>query len=318
MSQSQPHMTAADRQRHLDRLNATYCTFNQEPRESELLLADGGHPLGEDFRVLLAAWRSLKYACNSSSRIVHFRDDGEQSEMSMPDLNVVIGHHAVARLPDALRERHYRDFADAPSLYPGEDHEGYLAYLRRCVALKFPESCEPTLSLDLTVRTRNVRLASDVMVATEGRFIPSRDQTDGALVVRAFLSSKNGNVLRQAKAVLAAIHRRMGRWMPAARTAADEAADRMPLELPQKAFTLGGVRRVTVNDHHVMVPLIPLGGDGSVLRDTINDLLALVRDGYPWAPVRRWMCSSDGKARFVTAETLQALDREFGGAPATK
>lgn len=62
------------------------------------------------------------------------------------------------------------------------------------------------------------------------------------------------------------------------------------LTLAEKPFMYAKVKRVTVTEEAVLVPLIPITLEvNDVQLNAANDLIQLVKQGYPWEKVDDWL-----------------------------
>jgi hypothetical protein len=273
-----------------------YAKESQEDR----LMADAGHPFAEDYRVLLADWLSLRWLTDSTTKVVAFKDYSNRATWERPGLDVTFD-------PTGQLERFWH-------AYPGTAPDLHREYIAACIAAGWPQECEPTLDCgSLCVHTEDYRLAAALLVAAKGHVHIKREKVgrydEGPQVecweVRAY--KWDGILGGEMLATLRAVRRFMCRHVPAPVTEADAAADAVPLGLAAKRFTIANVRTLTVTDHEVKVPLVPVSGAGDALmRETLDGLLDLCEQGYPWSPdVRRWA------SNWLTPRGRNSLDRRF-------
>lgn len=282
------------REQELARLHGLYCDYNQDGRDDVGYMAENRHPFAGDYRRLRAEFDRLRYACNSSARLIAYKDASEQAQYWAPELKVTWDP---------------KEFKGFFHVYPAMG-EKWTEYLRAAAKAGWPAAVEPGLDAGrIIVQSKNAKLIGELYGILDGKVTTERK--DGVHEIDAYPASA-----KKTLAALRAMRKGMKRWVLPVRTAADEARDRKELPLSEKKFRLANVDRVTVDERSVLVPLVPIGQPEKAL-GIANDLVALCRQGFPYPEVRRWMAGPEGSGpRFVDPRTLRRLDKAFNYAAA--
>jgi hypothetical protein len=107
-------VTKKDRTARLQEAHRVHFNYNQAEPGDCRLMAELGHPHAADYRRLRAEFDTLKYACNSNTRFVAFRDDDNNVAVDAPDLS-------LTWYPKGIEGFYH--------VYPA--HAGWEAYIRR-------------------------------------------------------------------------------------------------------------------------------------------------------------------------------------------
>ncbi len=277
-------MKKSERQAYLERVHVSYCDYNQKPNRSDQFMADNAHPFADDYRRLRAAFDRLRYACNSSARIVAFKDNENSVDSWAPGLE-------VAWNPTGSLSRY--------AVYPA--HPGWMDYLQAAAREGWPEGCDPKLdSGQLLVTTTDARLVGRLFVAAGGFVV---EQQKG--VWKARIRTKTAAPMLEC---LRVVERQWRRWTPPARDARQDAEDAAPLPVAQRPFRFSNVDQVTMTDRVLLVPLITADARGALKgRQIATDLVNLCRsEEYPYfGAVRDWLVG------VLAAGDIKKLDREF-------
>lgn len=263
----------------LEKLNAKHCTYDHDMGDFESVIVGRNGPHALEFSVLWAFFSKLRFACNTGARLISYSGDGEQAEYWKPSI----------RLPDRAPRSYDRRVEwlekQADAGWPNVD--GYRL---------------DTGTLYVTTRSTEV-IGRLISLLDDVKEFPSRPETRYD-APRFSLRTSSPQAMSD---MLQAIRRMHRKWLLPERSLADTLADLAPLELSDKDVVCGAVDRVTVTDHSVIIPLIPLNADTEqIVRSSAESLLSLVEDGLPYAKVRDWL------SQFILPSAVKQLDKKYG------
>ena len=263
----------------LEDAHRMYCDYNQKERSDCALMASLGHPKTKLYRSFREFFDGLKYAANSSARFFSYIDSHNSSEYWAPELSLTWRPTGQA----------FRGFVD---VYPA--HDDWDRYIKTAASAGWPEGCEP----QLRTGTWNVTTTSEELMQALCDLCSKEKRANRPNVRRAasddvaywdITLGQQGMTLsfhRKVQKLLRQYHK--GYILPK-RKPEDTASDTAALPLQQKTFFLGNVKRLTVTDRQVLVPLIPIGTDTRLLEETVNGLVGLLRKGFPFAQAESWL-----------------------------
>lgn len=250
-----------------------YRHYNQRERSDHHLMAVLGHPRAGGYREARRFFDRLKYACNASARLFTYSGDGECASFWAPELD--LSWHPEGPL------------ARFGHVYPASGV--WDEYIAAAAAAKW-KGALPTYTRaygSWHVRTTNPGLeqALKALLRTGGAH-----GTEPTSHTRYF--SITPTSLKQHRQVVALLREHHGEHVLPARTAADREADAKPTPLADKPLMLANVPEVKVTDHHVLVPLAPLGEKGpAVALPAVQRIAELLREGWGWAHACSWLKS---------------------------
>lgn len=258
-----------------------YAHFGQTERADFALMAQLGHPFAKDYRKFRAFFDSLRYASNHRDRYFSFAHLEEHSSFHAPALD--LSWTPLEPL------RHFGH------IYPAR--EDWEAYIREASRVNW-KGAEPGLDTGhwhVTTRSQDLLSALRALANTTTR---CRSAESGATIAQ--VQCKTWKAHRQVERLLREPHRH---FVLSKRKPEDTALDAQPTPLARKPFTLGNVKQLTVTDHHVLVPLLPVGPAGQTLAlSVVQDLERLFEQGYPLSNAKPWL------AETLTATALRELE----------
>lgn len=263
--------TTFDKQEYLQTLHARYAHYNQQEPQWSRWMAEHGHPYARQYCRLRLLFDGLRYACNSRTRFVAFRNRENYVSYSAPELTV--------------HNPHQTDWQCEFRGYPVD--RNYPEFLQAVANHHWPAECLPRLhcgSFDITTQNKQFIVAA-------GKLLGVVPQACEARTWRLdYWGVSPGSMSRTLKLWRLVRHYTAADWLPA-RTPDDDEVDEAPLPLAYKHFVVSQGDDVVVTDHCVIVPRIKLGPAGQdQVNRAIQRLISLCHDGYPWqGAVRDWM-----------------------------
>jgi len=264
-----------------------------------------GHPNAKQYEALLARFRGLKYASGYDARYVAYQDDQNFVHYGAPGLDLSWGRH--------YSEEWDKLFGKFYGVCPAD--KGFADYIHAVAEAGWPKAAEPALKAGTfhISTTKYLRLIADALVICKGRELPEpyRGERKGEPTLFVFYGLRFCT-FEQIVAMFKAVERRMGRWVLPPRTSDDDEVDEAPLPLKYKRFRLAGVKKVTVSDHAVLIPLIPLTSEGNaIIAEAIDDLVRLCEEGYPWKGECRDWVAKWLETTLRGKKWLRSLDKQF-------
>lgn len=260
----------------LAKLNSNYCNYNQTERADQVRLASGGHPAAAVYLKMRAFFDRLKYACNSSTRLVAAAtgEDGtfsQRVEFLAPNLTLPRGiggevngvyfgvlYPAHARWPEYIEAHVAAGFPGVPSKIDGGKF--------RILSATRADGAEIYAAL-LRLQEQHPCLEVDLLVS------------DGVSV-----GFRHNPTIEAFDAVVCLLKKRHSdSWLPE-RSGDDNARDHGELPMAQRRIMLGNVEWVTDNGRIILIPLIRVGEGGQTNAEVIlQGLTEKLEQGLPFA-----------------------------------
>lgn len=294
---ARPPATSAWRELDAERLaqlqahHALYRDWNQKARLDDAMMAARGHPDAPAYRRLRAFFDRLRFANNASARFYTWIGEHEYAAYWAPRLS-------LSWYPTGL--------PDYCHVYPA--HDRWHDYIDAAAAADWPPGVAPGLvggqwtiaTCRPALRDALADFAAEQETAT-CTLDKAADDVIATVRLRQDALALHARVLR-----LLRQHQRDG-ILPR-RQACDDAADTCSLPLAEKRCMLGNVKQVTINDRHVLIPLVPPGlAAGDTILQAVRDLIALVEEGLPFEQASDWLRT------VLKADAYGALQRRHGG-----
>ncbi|MBC8737335.1 hypothetical protein F6X40_11025 [Paraburkholderia sp. UCT31] len=272
----------------LQEAHTRYCSFNQTERSDTEFMASNGHPFAKQYQKLRAFFDGLRYACNAGARVFSYKGEHEYAEYWKPELEVT-----------GKPEGELRRFGH---VYPA--HELWNEYLAAAKELGWKDAGPRLRGGSWVIRTQSPALRDRLLEACAERKPNVRYDTGRGVNVIAVDIYDPSPALHQA--IVAALKEHHKGFVLPKRKAEHSQEDQAPLPLAEKQFALGNVKEVTVTDRQVLVPLVPLGQGDAIVQSTANQLLDLVKAGFPFSQVREWL------KKFLTADSFAHVENCYG------
>lgn len=276
-----------------------YRHYNQHERADHHLMAALGHPHAGGYREARRFFDRLKYACNASARLFTYRADSECATFWAPELD-------LSWRPEGPLSRFGH-------IYPASN--AWDEYIAAAAAAKWKGAMPKHTHAYGTWHIHTV--SDELRQALKGMLRTGGARGDEPTSYARYFSIQPTS-LKQHRQLVALLRQHQGEYVLPARTAADKAADTQAVALADKPLMLAKVPEVKVTDHHVLVPLVPLGEKGpAVALPAAQRIVELLREGWSWAQACPWLKSQLQPGAFAAlAATFQPAAAAPSASPA--
>lgn len=286
------------RDKVVERAHDSYFNYNQSRHSTSERFARAGHPFASAYDAIAKLYFSMKYCNNSGTRVVAYANVGGAIEQSAAEA-VSISRPEICESWNVDREIDGTYFGH---VYPASAQ--WDDFVEATIASGFKHSNAHMNPNFISVESNRDYVRRDFVELADAfpclRF-SSRDSRHFSIELKEKPSVK------AIQAVMQLVKKHFKPYLlPKGTTETDERT--LPLE--KKHFRLANVSEVKVTDTAIQVPLIPFSKEGAaLLLKTINQLLELVEQGYPFAGDVEGYVS-----KHVTAKELSEMNRKYAKA----
>lgn len=274
------------------RSHTQYAHYNQAERADDARMARLGHPHGALYSRLRRFFDRLRFASNSSARRFTYIDEHEHSEYWTPALEL---------------SWYPRDLEGFVHCYPA--HPEWFRYIDTSAEAGWPAGVGPDIWPGLWhIVTRSRTLHRELVALAEqtaGLEIWCGSWHTEHIAIEVRGSPACATMLGAHAAIVRLLRRHQGTGRLPLRSPEDDARDNAPLPLSRRQFHFYRGQAVRVTDHHVLVPLVPLGGDPERVSAIALRLTELCEQGFPFTECDQWF------QQFLQPASVAALRRRF-------